>query len=174
MRITAFSCSILFSAAVVIGCSAKDDPPASGQIQIDFPSPQLAVMTQTLVVTAFDPAVSPPNNTCLQLVGQRVAGPGKWSGGTAVATSNAFTPCDVFNNKVTLPPLPFKPFAIAVAGTSADGKDLVVGCTEFTAGSGDLPVAISLVASNPKAAENLVLQTKCSTLGQFCSVSCPK
>ncbi|WP_394850044.1 hypothetical protein LZC95_21615 [Pendulispora brunnea] len=170
MRVTSFLFSILVASSfVAVGCSSSEDPPTQGELKINFSNPQLAVVTQKLEIFVF------PNGSdtqCNDLVTGRTA-TGKWRD-VWTKSSQPFDTCTLVRapSSVKVPEVNFGKVAVGVVGLGADGKDVMVGCSKLTLGSGSFAEPITLVPVDPNAAQKLINGTTCTALTKFCAGEC--
>jgi len=180
VRVPSFLISFMVPALVVAGCSAKDDPPEQGTLNINFTSAQAAVVTETLTTFVFDATGSP--NLCLQLVSARSSAQVQPAWPVApIATGPTVTTCDMLTRPVGLPPVSFGERAVAVLGFSSTGAEWMIGCTQLSLGEGNFPLPITMVPIHstvnnlPGPFNQALAGTKCTTLGQYCATkSCPQ
>lgn len=157
---------VSISAVMVASCTAGEADPSTGTYTVAFPSVAAAVSTDTVQLFLFDPPASGADriNFCQNLIAARKRGD------ALRPTSAPASPVNICELLLGRKPvtLPYGEKAIlAVAQRKA--KDVMIGCTIQTIGSGNalLPIPLALIdVAVP------VPETTCLSVGDFCDRKC--
>lgn len=156
-------CPVAAMALVTVLVSACSDKSTDGGFDLRFPSPSLAIATESLSLQAFVINDADGPGKCTELITRRAQSQPLPTRELQVTTST----CDFFKNAQTFK-LPYGTYAFMAVGVR-QGKDLLIGCNVQVIGEGNATVALELFPILQGYTEP---PATCPSLGDFCGGRC--